>query len=90
MNHIICTVDVVLMTLKDSRLQVALLKRDHAPFAEIGVPVFYFMAAMHPDYHQPSDELSKINWEKMTNIIRIGFLNTWELANSNEFMQKKE
>ncbi|NCB06965.1 MAG: M28 family peptidase, partial [Bacteroidia bacterium] len=63
---------------------------DHAPFAEIGVPVFYFMAAMHPDYHQPSDELSKINWEKMTNIIRIGFLNTWELANSNEFMQKKE
>lgn len=63
---------------------------DHAPFAEIGVPVFYFMAAMHPDYHQPSDELSKINWEKMTNIIRIGFLNTWELANSNEFMQKHQ
>ena len=36
MNDIICTVDVVLMTLKDSRLHVALLKRDHAPFA--GLP----------------------------------------------------
>ncbi len=62
---------------------------DHAPFAEVGIPIFYFMAAMHPDYHQPSDELSKINWEKMTNIIRIGFLNTWELANSDEFLKVK-
>lgn len=60
---------------------------DHAPFAEAGIPIFYFMAAMHPDYHQPSDELSKINWEKMTNIIRLGFLNTWEFANSDEFLQ---
>ncbi len=59
---------------------------DHAPFAEAGIPVFYFMAAMHPDYHQPSDETDKINWEKMINIIRIGFLNTWQFANSDEFL----
>jgi len=63
---------------------------DHAPFAQAGIPYFYFMAAMHPDYHQPSDELSKINWEKMTNIIRIGFLNTWEFANSNQYLHKTE
>ena len=62
---------------------------DHAPFAEVGIPIFYFMAAMHEDYHQPSDELSKINWEKMTNIIRLGFLNTWEFANSDEFLEIK-
>lgn len=60
---------------------------DHAPFAEAGIPIFYFMAAMHPDYHQPSDELSKINWDKMINIIRIGFLNTWEFANSDEYLK---
>jgi hypothetical protein len=60
---------------------------DHAPFAEVGIPIFYFMAAMHPDYHQPSDELSKINWEKLTNIIRLGFLNTWEFANSDEYLK---
>lgn len=63
---------------------------DHAPFAQQGIPYFYFMAAMHPDYHQPSDELSKINWEKMTNIIRIGFLNTWEFANSDEYLKKAQ
>lgn len=58
---------------------------DHAPFAQQNIPIFYFMAAMHPDYHLPSDELSKINWEKMVNIIKIGFLNTWNFANSDEF-----
>ena len=63
---------------------------DHAPFAAEGIPIFYFMAAMHPDYHQPSDELSKINWEKMTNIIRIGFLNTWDFANDEKYLQKKD
>jgi hypothetical protein len=40
-------------------------------------------------YHKPSDELSKINREKMTNIIRLGFLNTWEFANSNQYLQKE-
>jgi len=60
---------------------------DHAPFAEAGIPIFYFMAAMHPDYHQPSDELDKVNWEKMLNIIRVGFLNTWEFANSDEYLK---
>uniref|UniRef100_UPI003217EF68 M20/M25/M40 family metallo-hydrolase n=1 Tax=uncultured Draconibacterium sp. TaxID=1573823 RepID=UPI003217EF68 len=58
---------------------------DHAPFANEEIPVLYFMAAMHPDYHAPSDELDKINWEKMTNIIRIGFLNTWEFANTEDW-----
>lgn len=62
---------------------------DHAPFAQEGIPIFYFMAAMHPDYHQPSDELSKINWEKMLDIIRIGFLNTWEFANSDDWKKTK-
>jgi hypothetical protein len=59
---------------------------DHAPFAQEDIPIFYFMAAMHPDYHLPSDELYKINWEKMVNIIKLGFLNTWELSNSNEYL----
>jgi len=58
---------------------------DHAPFAEKDIPVFYFMAAMHPDYHQPGDELSKVNWEKMLNIIKIGYLNIWEFANSDDW-----
>jgi Zn-dependent M28 family amino/carboxypeptidase len=60
---------------------------DHAPFAAVGIPIFYYMAAMHPDYHLPSDEVSKINWEKTTNIIKTGFLSVWELANGDKYLK---
>jgi hypothetical protein len=59
---------------------------DHAPFAAAGIPIFYFMAAMHPDYHLPSDEVSKVNWDKMTEIIKTGYLNIFELANDNSYL----
>ena len=66
---------------------------DHTHFAAAGVPVFYLMAAMHDDYHQPSDEVTKVNWDKMTDIIRLGYLNIWEFANSDQYLRisgKKE
>ena len=56
---------------------------DYASFSEKEVPVISFMAAMHPDYHKPSDTVAKIEWEKMGNIIKLGFLNINELANSD-------
>lgn len=44
MKPIICTVDVVLLTVKNSQLHVALLKRDHEPFAEtFGLPGGYLL-----------------------------------------------
>lgn len=56
---------------------------DYAPFAEKDVPVISFAAAMHPDYHQPTDDVAKIEWKKMADIIKLGFLNINELANSD-------
>ena len=55
---------------------------DHTPFAQKDVPVFYFMAGDPPQYHQPDDHTSLVNWDKMVNIIKIGYLNIWELANT--------
>jgi Zn-dependent M28 family amino/carboxypeptidase len=55
---------------------------DHTPFAEKDVPVFYFMAGFPPEYHQPDDHTSLVNWDKMVNIIKIGYLDIWELANT--------
>lgn len=63
---------------------------DHAPFAAVGIPATFFFAAMNPDYHQPSDELSKINWKKMLSMIRLGYLNVWELANSDAYLNRTE
>jgi hypothetical protein len=57
---------------------------DYNYFAEKNIPVMAYMAAMHKDYHRPGDKPYKVNLKKMTNVIRIGFLNTWELANTEK------
>ena len=54
---------------------------DYNYFAEKKIPIMAYMAAMHKDYHRPGDKPYKINLVKMSNIIRIGFVNTWRLAN---------
>jgi hypothetical protein len=54
---------------------------DYTAFSENKVPVIAWMAAMHSDYHQPSDQISLVNWDKMLNIIRLGYLQAWEAAN---------
>jgi Zn-dependent M28 family amino/carboxypeptidase len=53
---------------------------DHAPFARKDIPIFYFMAGWHDDYHQPSDHADKADINKMKNIIRLGYGMIWEFA----------
>ena len=55
---------------------------DHASFSRLDIPVIYFEAGFPPEYHQPDDQIELVNWEKMTNIIKIGYLNIWDLANT--------
>lgn len=53
MTAIICTVDLVLLTLQDGILKLALLKRDHEPFAGIlALPGGY----IHPDQDGDAQE----------------------------------
>jgi hypothetical protein len=40
------------------------------------------MAGFPPEYHSPNDHVSKVNWDKMVKIIKLGYLNIRELANS--------
>lgn len=56
---------------------------DYTAFTANGVPIIAFMAAMHPDYHSPNDEVEYVNWDKMLDIIKLGFLNLWEVANAD-------
>jgi hypothetical protein len=55
---------------------------DHTPFAQKDIPIFYFMAGFPPEYHQPDDHIDLVNWDKMVNIIKVGYLNIWDLANT--------
>ena len=50
MNQIICTVDVVLLTLREDGLQAALLKRDREPFKGVAaLPGGFIHAAEDAD-----------------------------------------
>jgi len=62
---------------------------DHAPFARKGIPVFYFMAGFPPEYHQPQDHVELVKWDKMLNIIKLGYLNIYELANRSWEEERK-
>jgi len=53
---------------------------DHTPFANKDVPIFYFMAGFPPEYHSTNDHVEKVNFDKMTKIIKLGYLNVFELA----------
>ncbi|MCF8381314.1 MAG: M20/M25/M40 family metallo-hydrolase [Bacteroidales bacterium] len=58
---------------------------DHAPFAAKSIPYFYFMAGFPPEYHQSNDHIELVNFEKMSNIIRLGYLDIWDFANSDNW-----
>ncbi|MEN8201429.1 MAG: M20/M25/M40 family metallo-hydrolase [Bacteroidota bacterium] len=63
---------------------------DHSSFSRKDVPVMYFMAGFPPEYHQPDDHLSLVNWDKMVRIIKMGYLNIWDLANMEWGPAEKE
>lgn len=44
---------------------------DHLSFARRGVPVLFFFTGLHMDYHRPSDEISEIEFERLTEVARV-------------------
>lgn len=56
---------------------------DHAPFSMKGIPFCFYMAGMHKDYHKPTDHISDTNYDKMINVIKLAYLNLWDLANTD-------
>ncbi|WP_029905535.1 M28 family metallopeptidase [Prevotella sp. 10(H)] len=58
---------------------------DHMPFMQKGVPVIFYNTDVHPDYHKPSDEADKINYDKVVDITKLAFLNLWHMANAESF-----
>ncbi|MEO8946485.1 MAG: M28 family peptidase, partial [Gemmatimonadaceae bacterium] len=61
-----------------------LLRRsDQWPFLNNDVPAVWFFTGLHPDYHRPSDVADKLNYEKMTRILKLLHAVSWNLANAN-------
>ena len=55
---------------------------DHRSFVAAGIPIMRFKPGHREEYHTPMDEVQTLDWDIMEKIIKISFLNVWELANS--------
>ena len=67
----------------DNNASQLVRRSDQWPFLQSGVPALGFMTGLHPDYHTQYDRPEKINYPKMEKIVRLIFLTSMELANSN-------
>ena len=58
-------------------------RSDHWNFGKNGIPFIFYFTGTHEDYHQPGDEASKIDYERMATIARLVFGTAWEVANAD-------
>ncbi len=56
-------------------------RSDHYNYAKKGIPIVFFFDGVHEDYHQPGDEVQKIDFPKMEKITRTVYMLLWEVAN---------
>ena len=49
-------------------------RSDHYNFAKKGIPIAFLFSGFHPDYHQPTDTIEKINFEKLSNAAKLYYL----------------
>jgi hypothetical protein len=59
-------------------------RSDHYNFAKNNIPVIFYFNGVHEDYHQHTDTVDKINFEKMEKITRLVFYTAWDVANREE------
>jgi Zn-dependent M28 family amino/carboxypeptidase len=55
-------------------------RSDHWPYARRGVPVVYFSALLHGDYHTPRDDPDAIEYGKLTRMARWMYATGWAAA----------
>ncbi|MBL0743310.1 M28 family peptidase [Chryseolinea lacunae] len=56
-------------------------RSDHWNFAKNNIPVIFYFDGIHEDYHQPSDEVDKIEFDLLTKRVQTIFFTAWELVN---------
>lgn len=59
-------------------------RSDHYNFAKNNIPVIFYFNGVHEDYHKTTDDIEKIDFQKMEKIGRLVFLTAWELANRDK------
>lgn len=59
-------------------------RSDHWNFAQFYVPIIFYFDGIHEDYHLPSDEAHKIEYDLLAKRTKCIFYTAWEIANRDE------
>lgn len=57
-------------------------RSDHYNYAAKGIPIIFYFDGVHEDYHGVDDEVSKIDFLKMSRVARTVLATSWNLANA--------
>jgi hypothetical protein len=60
-----------------------LFRSDQYPFLQHDVPGVWWFTGFHPDYHQVTDTVEKINFEKMAKILKLAYLSGFDFADTD-------
>ncbi|MEX2282926.1 MAG: M28 family peptidase [Gemmatimonadota bacterium] len=59
-------------------------RTDAGPYLERGIPIIQFFNGTHPDYHRPTDDVSKLDIGKITAVSKLSFGALWLAADDPE------
>jgi hypothetical protein len=59
-------------------------RSDQFPFILHDVPALWFFTGFHPDYHHVTDTVDKIDFNKMTKIVRLSYLTLFAIADEKQ------
>jgi hypothetical protein len=63
-------------------------RSDHYSYAAKGIPVIFFTTGLHPDYHANSDEISKIDFGKLTRVAQLVYETGWRVADLDHDLER--
>jgi hypothetical protein len=59
-------------------------RSDHWNFAKNNIPIVFYFDGIHEDYHKPTDEVSKIEFDLLAKRAQCVFYTAWEIANREQ------
>ena len=57
-------------------------RSDHYEYAQKGIPVAFFFTGLHGDYHRVTDEVDRIDFDKLRKVAQTVLATAWTLADA--------
>ncbi len=62
-------------------------RSDHYNFVKKNIPAIFYFSGVHEDYHRPTDTPDKIQYQKLTSIVKLIFHTAWGVANTEQSIE---